>query len=877
MVSGGSGGPSNDASPIRVLHVDDDDAMLDLLAAMLEREAPALSVTSVTGAADGLAALADADFDCVVSDYDMPGMDGLEFLEVVREHHGDLPFVLFTGKGSEEIASEAIAAGVTDYLQKGGGSERYAMLANRIENAVERHRAQRAVEETRRWHQRLVEASSDVILVADPDGTIRYTSPSIEGVLGYEPVALVGSNAFEFVHPDDRARFEAAHSAIAAGDPTVPRVEFRCANAEGAWVTVESHSRNLEDDPTIGGIVVYVRDVSARRARESELTRYERIVEATGDVVYALDDEGRFTFVNDAHESLTGYAEAEVLGEHVSVTLGEEDVERGEAVIRELLRDEARTCKTYEMTVHTRDGELVPVENHLALLTDDRGDFVGSTGVLRDVTERKEREREFERYARIVGAIGDGVYALDPDGMLVEFNDYLVELTGYDRRELVGASVALWYDEEDVERFERAIRALLSAEGKDVETVQATLHTADGEEVVVEVNLTLLPAADGEFRGTVGVIRDVTERRERELELETYETLVEASGDAMYALDAEGRITFVNDAHVSLTGYPEAEVLGEHVSVRLREEDVERGEALIREMLADDDRRSDTIEMDVVTRDGRRIPCENHVAILPMEDGEFRGTAGVLRDISERKERERTLRSQNERLDRFASMVSHDLRNPLNVAVARVQMERQENDGENLAKAQEALVRMGEMVDDVLSLARNGGGVVDSDDVAFARCVDAAWESVDSGAATLAVSGEPGTLLADGNRLQRLLENLFRNAVGHGGPEVTVRVGWIEGRDDRDDGGHDDPHRSTGGGPSAGFYVEDDGPGVPEADRQRVFEFGETADAEADGTGFGLAIVEEIARAHGWTVRVTGSASGGARFEVTGVAWVDPA
>ena len=188
---------------IHVLHVDDNEQILDLTATYLERKSEGISVVSESDPSKALEILADEVIDRVVSDFDMPQMDGLKFLEVVRSEHEDLPFILFTGKGSEEIASEAISAGVTDYLQKGMGNDQYSLLANRIVNIVEKRLAEQEVEETRTRFTKLVRHATDVIGVVSPSGQWSYLSPSAKRVLGYEAEELIGEVGFDYVHPDD--------------------------------------------------------------------------------------------------------------------------------------------------------------------------------------------------------------------------------------------------------------------------------------------------------------------------------------------------------------------------------------------------------------------------------------------------------------------------------------------------------------------------------------------------------------------------------------------------------------------------------------------------------------------------------------------------
>ena len=222
----------------------------------------------------------------------------------------------------------------------------------------------------------------------------------------------------------------------------------------------------------------------------------------------------------------------------------------------------------------------------------------------------------------------------------------------------------------------------------------------------------------------------------------------------------------------------------------------------------------------------------------------------VYTDVTERRERERELQRQNERLDEFAGIVSHDLRNPLTVARGHHELLDDEYDHESLDELGWALDRMESLIEDVLQLARTGKTVDDPQQVSLRHVARDAWSYCDTAAASLTVVEHEGALLADPERLSALFENLYRNSVAHVGGSVAVVV-----------------ERT-----SRGFAVADDGPGLPVSDASRAFEQGFTT--AADGTGFGLAIVEDIAEAHGWSVRVDPTHEG-ARFVFEGVEWVD--
>lgn len=258
--------------------------------------------------------------------------------------------------------------------------------------------------------------------------------------------------------------------------------------------------------------------------------------------------------------------------------------------------------------------------------------------------------------------------------------------------------------------------------------------------------------------------------------------------------------------------------------------------------------------------------------------------AGNVEAALQRARREETLRDreaelerQNERLEEFAAVVSHDLRSPLAVATGRLDLALDACGDEAVAAELSAVAaahdRMEGLVDDLLTLAREGRTVGDRERVDLAPLVAAAAEGVSG---VTVETTDVDAIDADPERLRELLANLLENAARHGGTDARVEVGPLYATDD---GPGDEGTTGEGppdGSPLVGFRVADDGPGIDPAERESVFEWGYTTGR--DGTGLGLAIVRRIAEAHGWSVSATESAAGGARFEVrTGPGDVVPA
>jgi len=318
--------------------------------------------------------------------------------------------------------------------------------------------------------------------------------------------------------------------------------------------------------------------------------------------------------------------------------------------------------------------------------------------------------------------------------------------------------------------------------------------------------------------------------------------------DGVVVVDVDDRILDVNPAALEMTGVDES-IIGHSVPEMLAAlPELHGAYREMTETLAASER--------TVTYSDRFFEIE----ATPIEDdrGRHVGWTLLLQDVTDRVRRERDLEEQIERLDRFARVVSHDLRNPINVAGGYIQQVQETGDLEQLDKSLEALDRMEAIIEDVMTLTRQGGSITEPTVVSLETVAREAWQTVETGEATLQV--ESAHVVADADQFRRLLENLFTNSIEHG----------IEDPDGTDGFGADHTvsiGTEAGEGSDVTLYVEDDGVGIDPERREQVFEEGFTT----GGTGLGLTIVEQIARAHGWDVAVAESESGGARFEFHGV------
>ena len=465
-----------------------------------------------------------------------------------------------------------------------------------------------------------------------------------------------------------------------------------------------------------------------------------------------------------------------------------------------------------------------------------------------NVNHRENDKHESEWYRTLVEEVNDLATVVDTDGTITYVSPAVTRILGYDPDELVGNEGFEFVHPEDRERNADALETVLS-DSSESETVEVRFRHADGSWRWIEATMRNR-LEDDIIDGILFSSRDITERKDYEREArkfaEEYEALLNNVEDAIFLINVEEngdsvRFEFerLSPSYERQTGITTEEVQGQTPRDVFGEEQGTELEANYHRCVNAGEPISYQEELRV--GEGARFWQTKLAPVV--SDDETTRLVGITRNVTERVERERQLRQQNERLEEFASVISHDLRNPLNVAQGRATLLAEQAESDHLDPLLQALDRMEAIVEDTLTLARQGDIISETEAIRLTDLVGKCWGTVDTGDATIEIVDEM-TFQGDPDRLRHVFENLFRNAVEHGGSDATVRVGR-----------HDEK----------GIYVEDDGPGIPLEKRDEVFEPGHTS--AHGGTGFGLTIVKRIVEAHSWELSVTDGTDGGARFE----------
>ena len=704
--------------------------------------------------------------------------------------------------------------------------------------------------------EEVYERVSDAFFALDDECRFTYLNQQAEQLLGASAEELHGEVVWdalpEAVGTDLETHFR---DAIDTQEP----VSFeRRSEPLDLWADVRVY-------PSETGLSVYVQDVSERKERERELEeserRYRTLVEHfPNGAVGLVDEDLHYRMVGGHPTKVANMTAEEIQGQPVREALPQPLADELAPRYEAALEGESRGFDV-ELDDRIYQVQIVPVR-------DDDGDIFAALGLSQDVTERERAQRKLatseRRYRTLVEHFPNGAVGLfDEDLRYTVAGGEILEEIGAPPEEIVGQTVQERYPQELVDQLEPNFQAALDGKTNSFEVefhdrhwMAHTLPVRDG---------------DGDIFAGMMMVQDVTDRkrrqralRERERELQQHtaytDDIFDAIDDLFYVVDESGTFRRWNRSLSEVTGYDDAEIESMYPLEFVVEEDRETIATGMAEVFESGGTR---VEATVSTKDGERVPMEFVASALENPDGE-RVLAGIGRDITMRKERERQLQESNERLEQFAYAASHDLQEPLRMVssylrlIERRYADELDDDGREFIEfAVDGADRMREMIDALLQYSRvdTRGDPFEPVDLTavFADVREDLRMKLAEHDAELTVEELP-TVEGDGGQLRQLFQNLLENAVEYSG-DAPPRV-------------HVSAERR---GDEWRLAVSDEGIGIDPDDADRVFEVFQSlhTNDEHEGTGIGLALCERIVERHGGEIRVDSTPGEGATFSFT--------
>lgn len=718
----------------------------------------------------------------------------------------------------------------------------------------------------------LVEHAADVIAILDSQGDVQYVSPALTQLLGEQPAAWTGRQVLPFVHPEDAARVRQEFAQLRQ-TPGASRVfDCRLLHQDGTWRDVEVNATNRLRDASVAGLVLNVRDMTARKAAEAEvratLQHEARILDRIADGYITLDADWNFTAMNSATERMLGVTREQLLGRNAW----------------EAFAPVVDTPAYAAALQSQREGQLASIEFYYPPLDawfDVRFDPspAGMSVYLHDVTQRLRLTQELraseERFRALVEQVPAVIYTLEADEETTRryFSPYLADLTGYTPEEALAETEnwLAWVHPADRAR----VTQKMDADDDLPFRAEYRHRRKDGSYVWVLDEAVPVRDDTGTTTSWQGVMVDITARADANEARAHLAAIVDSAEDAIFSTDLKGVITSWNRGAEHLYGYTANETMGRVMTVLLPDGEVEAPLAgRIAALLAGDPLQSYTTVRR--RRDGSHVDVT--VSISPIRDhaGNVMGVSSITRDITAWRDAEEQLRlaldaaqTANATKSQFLAMMSHELRTPLQAVLGYTELllasaasKLTTEEQHDLGYIQQGGLRMLGLINQLLDLSRIEAGrlEVDHKPVDLTEILEQVRQDVAPQASQkgLAVRIElPASLpevIGDAERLRQILLNLVGNAVKFtDAGAVDIRAAALDD--------------------VVAIAVADSGIGIPPEDIPQIFEAFRQADNNLarrhGGAGLGLAIAQRLAELMDGQITVESFEGEGSTFTLT--------
>lgn len=878
--------PGSVIHPISVLYVDDEPALLQLCTIYLERKQEFVITTS-ENAEYALTLLATQSFDAIISDYQMPGMDGLRFLKYLREHGDETPFIIFTGKGREDVVIEALNSGADFYLQKGGDPKsQFAELSQKIQYAVARKRIESALRESEDRYRNVIEDMDELICRFHHDGRIIFVNDAYCRHFGLSQDDLIGSSFKPRIHPDDREKVSSLFSAFTPENPS-GIIEQRVIMPDGRIVWQRWSTRALFDEK--GSISEYQsvgRDITELMERDSELkrtndellaaneeltaieeelrhqyeeirttqteirlseARYRAIFEYTSAATIIIEEDTTISLANSAFIDLACSTKEEVVGRSWTEFVSPDDRKRM-FQYHELRRETSGSPpRSYEFTFIDKNGGTHSTYVTVGMIHGTRQ----SVASFYDISDRVRMEevirKSEEQYRMITENITETITVLDLSMNFTYVSPSITALRGYTVEEVMQQSLADILTPESLrialERLDEEMRreAAGSADPGRVVVLNLEEYRKDGSTICVSNTMKFLRDEEGRPKSLLILSRDITDQRAAERALKENELfnrrLIEHLPDYILLYGADGRILYVNPLAADALGYNADEMIGTDLLSHVAEEyrnSIQNTIALRLQKL-----HIPSYEIEIISKTGERYSVLIKGALIRYHNRD--AVLLVLTDITERKTAEIALHNANKKLQLLSGITRHDIQNTLTILQGYLSLVIEHNNDSTLTKYLNEIECAADAIEEQIAFTSQYDAI--GANIRWQKISESLPERL-PGTITIQNDCTGLSILAD-PILRNVFSNLLDNTLRHGQKATRGHL-FCEINDDE-----------------CRIIWEDDGIGIPADQKEMIFKRG-----VGKHTGFGLFLSREILLISGITIHETGEYGKGVRFEL---------
>jgi len=828
--------------PILVLHVDDELSLLKIAKQCLEMEGNFL-VDTASSVEEAQKKMEKKSYDVIICDYMMPVKSGLVFLKELRDNGDDVLFIIFTGKGREEVVIEALNLGADQYVNKNGCPEAvYYELAHSINQAVRRKRAERRIKESEEKFRNLAEKSPNMIFI-NKDGKIVYANDKCTMVMGYSKKKYYSDfDFFTLIAPESREIVTAAFKRHMKGEEVAP-YEYTLITKEGkrieAIITTKLIKFNGEN--AILGIVT---DITERKRYEIALQeseeRFRSIVENSHDGIGIVDDDFKIEYINDQITHLLGYSRDEMVGQDFRKFL--HGTNKSLVQDRYIRRQKGENVpSTYEFEMVCKNGERIRVEMKAATIRNSQG-RVQTVAEIINVSEHKKAEKALvenkEKFERLFIGNPEAAIYVDSNFQILDVNPRFAQLFGYSLGEIKGKRIDNIIVPED--KIEEARMLDKKAESGYV-YYNTIRRRKNGDLIPVSISAAPL-TVEGKLVGHVALYKDITAQEKTEEELREsrkhFQALFNLMADPVAIVDKKGTILEITKKVEEVTGFKRDELLEKNflrTKIATRKSKAIMMKNLAKRMLG---LHMPPYEVEVLTKKGRVIPYELNASKI-----EYKGKPAdlvVFRDISNRKKME-------EKLHVVGNLTRHDVRNKLLVIIGNAYLAKKHTTNRQIFKYLEEIESSVRQVEGIFDFARDyeNLGVEKMAPTDVGKSIDSAISILSNMNDVEIVNDCHGLVVLADTLLRQLFYNLIDNSLKHGVKVSQIRIYYKETGE----------HRM--------LIYEDDGVGISKSEKERIFDEGYGSD-----TGYGLYLIRKICDVYGWDIRETGKHHEGAQFTI---------